>query len=52
MVNYETIVYDKINLQIGYTDSSKEVFDLPKDHPDYRKKCCGILLLDFSKFHV
>lgn len=34
---YETVVYDKMNLQIGYTDSSEEVFDLPKNHPDYGK---------------
>lgn len=35
---YKTVLYDQMNLQIGYTDSSQDVFDLPKGHPDYDKK--------------
>ena len=36
--NYKTIVYDHLNLQIGYAAGEEEVFDLPKGHPDYGKK--------------
>lgn len=36
--NYETIVYDYLNLQIGSAEGEEEVFDLPKGHPDYGKK--------------
>ncbi len=35
--SYQTEVYQYCNLQIGYTDSTSEVFDLPKDHIDYGK---------------
>ena len=35
--NYTTLIYDKMNVQIGYTDSAEETFDLPKNHPDYGK---------------
>ncbi len=36
--SYTTEVYEHCNLQIGYTDDSEEVFDLPEDHVDYGKK--------------
>jgi choline monooxygenase len=36
--SYETVLYDYMNLQIGYADGAEEVFDLPKDHPDSGKK--------------
>ena len=36
--NYETIIYDYLNLQIGYATASEEIFDLPQGHPDYGKK--------------
>ncbi|MBT8185716.1 MAG: aromatic ring-hydroxylating dioxygenase subunit alpha [Eudoraea sp.] len=36
--NYETIIYDYLNLQIGYASGDDEVFDLPEGHPDYGKK--------------
>jgi choline monooxygenase len=35
--SYTTEVYDHMSLQIGYADSSAEVFDLPEGHPDYGK---------------
>ncbi len=35
---YETVLYDYMNLQIGYADGAEEVFDLPTDHPDSGKK--------------
>lgn len=35
--SYETIIYKHCNLQIGYSDESEEIFDLPKDHIDYGK---------------
>ena len=34
---YKTEVYDHCSLQIGYTDDTKNIFDLPKDHIDYGK---------------
>lgn len=33
--DYSTEIYDRCNLQIGYTDKAVETFDLPKGHPDY-----------------
>lgn len=36
--NYETILYDYANLQIGYTKGQSPSFDLPKDHIDYGKE--------------
>jgi choline monooxygenase len=36
--NYETVLYDKMNLQIGYAEGTEEVFDLPEHHPDFGKK--------------
>ena len=36
--SYKTELYKYSNLQIGYSDDSNEVFDLPKDHIDYGKK--------------
>ena len=35
--SYETIIFNHCNLQIGYSDQSEEIFDLPKDHIDYGK---------------
>ncbi|KAG1649528.1 Choline monooxygenase, chloroplastic [Nymphon striatum] len=37
--NYDTILHDHLNLQIGYADDQTEtVFDLPENHIDYGKK--------------
>jgi choline monooxygenase len=36
--SYETICYDHMNLQIGYSSGGEEVFDLPHDHMDYGKE--------------
>ncbi len=36
--NYETVLYDYMNLQIGYATDSEEIFDLPPKHPDHGKK--------------
>ena len=36
--SYDTILYDYCNLQIGYAEGTEEVFDLPKNHPDFGKK--------------
>lgn len=36
--NYDTILYDHMNLQIGYAEGTDEVFELPENHPDYGKK--------------
>ena len=33
--NYKTEIYDHFNLQIGYTDSSDDIFTLPEDHIDF-----------------
>jgi choline monooxygenase len=35
--SYKTEVYEYCNLQIGYTEDTETVFDLPKGHPDYGK---------------
>lgn len=35
---YTTELYDNMNLQIGYSDDSDEVFDLPPGHPDHGRK--------------
>lgn len=35
--DYTTEIYDWINLQIGYSDTSEHCFDLPDDHIDYGK---------------
>ena len=35
--NYETVLYDHCNLQIGFSDESNEIFTFPKDHIDYGK---------------
>ncbi|MFK5889577.1 MAG: SRPBCC family protein [Flavobacteriaceae bacterium] len=35
--SYKTEVYKYCNLQIGYTNDTTEVFDLPKNHIDYGK---------------
>lgn len=36
--NYETILSDYCNLQIGYAEGTDEVFKLPEDHIDYGKE--------------
>ena len=36
--SYKTELYKYSNLQIGFSDDSNEVFDIPKDHIDYGKK--------------
>ena len=36
--NYTTLVYDYFNLQIGYSENSDDVFDLPAGHVDEGKK--------------
>ena len=36
--DYETVLYDYMNLQIGYAKESEDTFDLPSDHIDYGKK--------------
>ncbi|NNL08991.1 MAG: Rieske 2Fe-2S domain-containing protein [Croceitalea sp.] len=36
--NYETVLHDYMNLQIGYADGNEHIFDLPKDHIDHGKK--------------
>ncbi len=36
--NYETVLYDHCNLQIGYAEGTDEVFDLPEGHMDRGKK--------------
>ena len=35
--SYKTEIYEYCNLQIGYTEDTKDIFDLPKDHLDYGK---------------
>ena len=36
--NYETLVFEHMNLQIGYADGDEDIFDLPEGHIDYGKK--------------
>ena len=36
--NYETLLFDHMNLQIGYADGDEDIFDLPEGHIDYGKK--------------
>ena len=36
--NYETVLFDHCNLQIGYAEGTDEVFELPEGHVDYGKK--------------
>lgn len=35
--SYTTLLYDHVNLQIGYANGTDEIFDLPKDHQDFGK---------------
>tara|TARA_R110000868_G_scaffold114364_1_gene306543 strand:- start:24866 stop:25948 length:1083 start_codon:yes stop_codon:yes gene_type:complete len=35
--SYKTEIYEYCNLQIGYSQDNKNVFDLPKNHIDYGK---------------
>jgi len=35
--DYNTVLYDHMNLQIGHAEGSENVFDLPKDHIDQGK---------------
>lgn len=36
--NYDTLLHEYLNLQIGYADGTDTVFDLPKGHIDHGKK--------------
>ncbi len=36
--DYDTVLYDYMNLQIGYAEDDEHVFDLPEGHQDYGKK--------------
>lgn len=36
--NYDTILHDYFNLQIGYAEATDSVFELPEDHIDHGKK--------------
>jgi choline monooxygenase len=35
--SYTSVIYEHLNLQIGYSNSGEEVFDLPEGHIDYGK---------------
>ena len=35
--NYETVLHDHLNLQIGYAEGTEAVFDLPEGHIDHGK---------------
>jgi choline monooxygenase len=35
---YTTILYEHLNLQIGYAKEGEEAFDLPAGHPDFGKR--------------
>ncbi|MGB0776667.1 MAG: aromatic ring-hydroxylating oxygenase subunit alpha [Flavobacteriaceae bacterium] len=35
--SYDTVLYEQMNLQIGYSDEPKDCFSLPEGHPDYGK---------------
>lgn len=36
--NYDTVLHEHLNIQIGYADGTDAIFDLPKGHMDYGKK--------------
>ena len=36
--NYETLLFDYMNLQIGYAEGDEDIIDLPEGHIDYGKK--------------
>ncbi len=36
--DYETLLFEHMNLQIGYADDHEEIFDLPDNHIDHGKK--------------
>jgi len=36
--DYETVLYDYLNLQIGYAEGTEAVFEFPEDHIDFGKK--------------
>ena len=36
--NYDTIIHEYLNLQIGYAEGTDTVFELPEGHMDYGKK--------------
>jgi len=36
--SYKSEIYEFCNLQIGYSSGGEEIFDLPKDHPDFGKE--------------
>ena len=35
--DYDTVLHDHMNVQIGYAEGAEEVFDLPKGHIDFGK---------------
>ncbi len=35
---YDTVIYEHLNLQIGYAEETEEIFDFPEDHVDHGKK--------------
>ena len=36
--NYETVLFDHLNLQIGYAEGTETIFELPEEHVDYGKE--------------
>jgi choline monooxygenase len=36
--DYETVLYNYLNLQIGYSEGTETIFDLPEGHVDFGKK--------------
>jgi choline monooxygenase len=36
--NYDTVLHEHLNVQIGYAEGTDAVFDLPEGHMDYGKK--------------
>ncbi|MCK5442916.1 MAG: aromatic ring-hydroxylating dioxygenase subunit alpha [Maribacter sp.] len=36
--NYDTVLHEHLNVQIGYADGTDAIFDLPEGHIDYGKK--------------
>lgn len=35
--NYDTLLFDHVNLQIGYSQGSEEIFEFPENHIDHGK---------------
>lgn len=36
--NYDTVLHEHLNVQIGYAEGTDAIFDLPEGHMDYGKK--------------